>query len=257
MRLPSSLSPGPTLRREHRTDPREPRTPEIRFSNSRKRPYFYNPASQESRWEVPADLASTDLSTLPGAEHLAYQGQGASADASKAKAAGPGAGSNKVRASHLLVKHSGSRRPSSWREANITRSKEDAVDILRQHEKTLKDAPNLREAFAKLASTESDCSSARDGGDLGAPRLLGRLSVLRHCDMLISLVPKHRLLRAEPDAEAVRGRLVRARGRPAERDRCALLCSRRYLRKPSLTSCDTCARAVSTDSGVHLILRTA
>ncbi|GJN91682.1 hypothetical protein Rhopal_004705-T1 [Rhodotorula paludigena] len=180
---------------------------EIRFSNSRKRPYFYNPASQESRWEVPADLASTDLSTLPGAEHLAYQGQGAAADASKAKAAGPAAGSNKVRASHLLVKHSGSRRPSSWRAANITRSKEDAIDILRQHEKTLRDAPNLREAFAKLASTESDCSSARDGGDLG---FFGRNQMQK----------------------------------PFEDASFAL-------------EVDQLSEIVSTDSGVHLILRTA
>ena len=35
-----------------------------------------------------------------------------------------------VQCSHLLVKHSGSRRPTSWREENITRSKEDAIDIL-------------------------------------------------------------------------------------------------------------------------------
>lgn len=33
----------------------------------------------------------------------------------------------KVQAAHLLVKHSGSRRPSSWKENNITRSKEEAL----------------------------------------------------------------------------------------------------------------------------------
>lgn len=35
-----------------------------------------------------------------------------------------------VQASHLLVKHRDSRRPSSWREENITRSKEEAIKIL-------------------------------------------------------------------------------------------------------------------------------
>lgn len=35
-----------------------------------------------------------------------------------------------VRCSHLLVKHAGSRRPSSWREQNITRSKQEALQIL-------------------------------------------------------------------------------------------------------------------------------
>ncbi|GAA5913999.1 hypothetical protein JCM6882_002595 [Rhodosporidiobolus microsporus] len=137
---------------------------EIRFSNSRKRPYFYNTQTQESRWEVPSELSSADLTSLPGAEHLSYGGNSSS---SGGAAGQPKAENNKVRASHLLVKHSGSRRPSSWREANITRSKEEAIEILKEYEAQLKDTPNLSEEFAKLARTESDCSSARDGGDLG------------------------------------------------------------------------------------------
>lgn len=36
-----------------------------------------------------------------------------------------------VQCSHLLVKHAGSRRPSSWREENITRTKEEALEILK------------------------------------------------------------------------------------------------------------------------------
>ena len=35
-----------------------------------------------------------------------------------------------VRASHLLVKHRDSRRPSSWKEETITRTKEEALQIL-------------------------------------------------------------------------------------------------------------------------------
>lgn len=35
-----------------------------------------------------------------------------------------------VRCSHLLVKHNQSRRPSSWREQNITRSKDEALDLI-------------------------------------------------------------------------------------------------------------------------------
>ncbi|GAA6058686.1 hypothetical protein JCM10212_003374 [Sporobolomyces blumeae] len=136
---------------------------EIRFSNSRKRAYFYNPSTQESRWEVPDALASSDLTSLPGAQYLSYSGTNdAAAAAGQQKEA-----TNKVRASHLLIKHSGSRRPSSWKDANITRSKQDAVEILQGHVETLKREPDLATAFAKLASTESDCSSARDGGDLG------------------------------------------------------------------------------------------
>lgn len=39
-------------------------------------------------------------------------------------------GPDEVQCSHLLVKHSGSRRPSSWREENITRSKADAIEMI-------------------------------------------------------------------------------------------------------------------------------
>ena len=42
----------------------------------------------------------------------------------------PAPRADKVRASHLLVKHKDSRRPSSWKEDNITRSKEEALEIL-------------------------------------------------------------------------------------------------------------------------------
>ena len=38
-------------------------------------------------------------------------------------------------ASHLLVKHRDSRRPASWRSDNITRSKEEALEILEGYEK--------------------------------------------------------------------------------------------------------------------------
>ncbi|GAA5949600.1 hypothetical protein JCM3765_002719 [Sporobolomyces pararoseus] len=134
---------------------------EIRFSNSRKRAYFYNASTQESRWEVPEALADSDLSTLPGAEFLSG---GAQQQQGGAPSSG---GTNRVRASHLLVKHQGSRRPSSWKEANITRTKEEAIEILKGHAEKLKNEPELGKAFAELARTESDCSSARDGGDLG------------------------------------------------------------------------------------------
>lgn len=69
----------------------------------------------------------------------------------------------KIRCAHLLVKHAGSRRPSSWREATITRSKDDAMNIIRQHESRIKSGET---SLGDLAVTESDCSSARKRGDL-------------------------------------------------------------------------------------------
>lgn len=73
------------------------------------------------------------------------------------------------------MKHRGSRRPASWKDPNITRTKEEAIEILKQHQQTLKQSPDLASAFAVLARTESDCSSARDGGDLSKlPTTLSR-----------------------------------------------------------------------------------
>jgi NIMA-interacting peptidyl-prolyl cis-trans isomerase 1 len=69
----------------------------------------------------------------------------------------------KIRCAHLLVKHRDSRRPSSWREAEITRSKEEALEILRGHEQRIKSG-EVR--LGDLAVSESDCSSARKRGDL-------------------------------------------------------------------------------------------
>ncbi|XP_078493910.1 peptidyl-prolyl cis-trans isomerase NIMA-interacting 1-like [Ciona intestinalis] len=70
-----------------------------------------------------------------------------------------------VQCYHLLVKHRDVRRPSSWREEKITRSKEEALEILKGYEKQI-----LSEEFKfeELAKIYSDCSSAKRGGDLGS-----------------------------------------------------------------------------------------
>lgn len=117
---------------------------EIRMSNSRGVPYFFNTETQQSTWEPPAGLTPEQVQSLPGAHLLSSP--------------------SKVRASHLLVKHRDSRRPSSWKEANITRTKEEAIEILRGYQKEINGSP---EKFAELARVHSDCSSAKNGGDLG------------------------------------------------------------------------------------------
>ncbi|KAI2642847.1 hypothetical protein GGS21DRAFT_499913 [Xylaria nigripes] len=70
----------------------------------------------------------------------------------------------KIRAAHLLVKHKDSRRPASWREAQITRTKEEAMTIIQDHEQKIKSGSVT---LGELATSESDCSSARKRGDLG------------------------------------------------------------------------------------------
>ena len=69
----------------------------------------------------------------------------------------------KIRCAHLLVKHRESRRPSSWREAEITRTKDDAMNAIQGHEKRIRSGST---SLGDLAVTESDCPSARKRGDL-------------------------------------------------------------------------------------------
>ncbi|MBN3271236.1 PIN1 isomerase, partial [Polyodon spathula] len=99
------------------------------------RVYYFNHITNASQWERPSGAAD---------------GKGEP---------------DKVRCSHLLVKHSQSRRPSSWREENITRSKEEALELIHEYIEKIKSGD---EEFETLASQFSDCSSARNGGDLGS-----------------------------------------------------------------------------------------
>ncbi|KAL8742105.1 MAG: hypothetical protein Q9190_005366 [Brigantiaea leucoxantha] len=116
---------------------------EVRHSNSKNLPYFFNTDSKESRWDAPEGVDLDKLKT--------YMND---------TARNPG----KIRAAHLLIKHRGSRRPSSWKEQNITRSKEEAIQILKGHEQRIRSG---EVSLGDLATTESDCSSAKKHGDLG------------------------------------------------------------------------------------------
>eukprot|EP00730_Choanoeca_flexa_P018992 TRINITY_DN9262_c0_g3_i1.p1 TRINITY_DN9262_c0_g3~~TRINITY_DN9262_c0_g3_i1.p1 ORF type:complete len:168 (+),score=32.45 TRINITY_DN9262_c0_g3_i1:218-721(+) len=95
--------------------------------------YYFAPLTKQSSWEKP---------TKPVKDCQAEQ----------------------VRAAHILAKHVESRRPSSWRQEVITRSKQEARDIITKHRA---DVLNGRKEFQDIAKTESDCSSAKRGGDLG------------------------------------------------------------------------------------------
>lgn len=72
-----------------------------------------------------------------------------------------------VQASHLLIKHSGSRNPQSRRTGQSTSgvTKEAAVAELEQWLAKIK-AGEI--SFADAARARSDCSSYKNGGDLGA-----------------------------------------------------------------------------------------
>jgi peptidyl-prolyl cis-trans isomerase NIMA-interacting 1 len=118
-----------------------------KVSSSTGRTYYWNTKTQKPQWERPSSSSS---------------GEGeADAHASKRTRV------TKATASHLLVKHSGSRRPSSWKEKTITRSKDEAIRLLRGYIDEINGAADKAAKFAQLASVHSDCSSHSAGGDLG------------------------------------------------------------------------------------------
>ena len=132
---------------------------EVRRSNTRNLPYYFHPVTKDSRWEPPVGTDPEKLKAFM-AEHHSTKGISESTLADK---------KDKIRCAHLLVKHAESRRPASWRETKITRTKEEAYEILAAHEKEIARNTNGEEgarSLSELATTESDCSSARKGGDL-------------------------------------------------------------------------------------------
>ena len=130
---------------------------EVRHSNSKNLPYYFNDQTKESRWEPPAGTDTEKLKAYMAQNHSSATIRPPSTALLAAK------DSNKIRAAHLLVKHKESRRPSSWREAQITRTKEEAMSIILGHEARIR---SCETSLGDLAVTESDCSSARKRGDL-------------------------------------------------------------------------------------------
>lgn len=79
-----------------------------------------------------------------------------------------------VRCRHILKKHSGSRRPASWRNDNITQSKDESIAQIEAIRANIIAAITDggfdagHKLFCDIAAVESDCSSAQRGGDLGS-----------------------------------------------------------------------------------------
>ncbi|GAU92254.1 hypothetical protein RvY_04358 [Ramazzottius varieornatus] len=107
------------------------------ISKSTGKEYYFNTETQESRWTVPTEEEARSARSNQ---------------------------TSQVRASHILAKHRDSRRPSSWRQENITRSKDEALAIIEGYRKQIE---NGDATFEQIASKYSDCSSAHKGGDLG------------------------------------------------------------------------------------------
>ncbi|KAJ0254305.1 Peptidyl-prolyl cis-trans isomerase Pin1 [Hirschfeldia incana] len=75
---------------------------------------------------------------------------------------------DQVKASHILIKHQGSRRKASWKDPEgkiiMTTTREAAVEQLKS---IREDIVSGKANFEDVATRVSDCSSAKRGGDLG------------------------------------------------------------------------------------------
>lgn len=107
--------------------------------------YYINSLTGETTWSVPTEPAQ-----------------------------GP---TEQVQVLHILKKHSGSRRPASWRCDNITQGKDVSIGQITQFRNQLLNLleaegyPAMFKKFQEIAFEESDCGSHERGGDLG---LFGR-----------------------------------------------------------------------------------
>ncbi|KAK9469007.1 hypothetical protein V1512DRAFT_234187 [Lipomyces arxii] len=131
---------------------------EIRMSRSHNIPYYFDSATHESSWEPPVGTDADELKVYMAANFSFVM------PASITIAASGPQSQSKIRCSHLLIKHAGSRRPSSWKEKHITRTEDEARQILEGLEAKIKAG---KATLGELAVSESDDSSARKGGDLG------------------------------------------------------------------------------------------
>ena len=103
-------------------------------------------------------------------EESGLKTSGATSKRQKTASSSSSSSPKEVRVLHILKKHKDSRRPSSWRIPNITATKEEATAELSELLEVIQESPTgdeMRATFEELARTESDCTSAKRGGDLG------------------------------------------------------------------------------------------
>ncbi|KAG1871667.1 hypothetical protein F4604DRAFT_1769173 [Suillus subluteus] len=92
---------------------------EIHMSNSKGIPYYFNAVSKQSSWDAPSELSKDQIKSPPGSKYLI---------ASSSRSA------RTITANNLLMKCKDSWQPLSWKETNITCTKEEAINILQEYQ---------------------------------------------------------------------------------------------------------------------------
>jgi NIMA-interacting peptidyl-prolyl cis-trans isomerase 1 len=128
----------------------------ISSTSSRKRSSDAVSGTVASSSSISKQRSSTSASTSASAEQ-----------SSSSSSSAP----TKVRVLHILKKHRDSRRASSWRQAVCQATRDEAAQelagLLELLQQEVSGSPDQQATFEELARTESDCSSAKRGGDLG------------------------------------------------------------------------------------------
>ena len=125
---------------------------------------YFNSATQESRWDPPPGTDSEVLKAYMATHYSSSDLKHEAGPPQQQQRNNTSSEEPKIRVSHLLVKHKDSRRPSSWKESNITRTKDEAIKTILAHEARIRAGIV---SLADLSVSESDDPSARKGGDLG------------------------------------------------------------------------------------------
>nr|XP_017248712.1 PREDICTED: peptidyl-prolyl cis-trans isomerase Pin1 [Daucus carota subsp. sativus] len=90
------------------------------------------------------------------------------ADKKKKKMSSSSSHADKIRAYHILIKHQGSRRKESWKDPQGKVIRNTTRDAAVSQLKSIRDdVVSGKAKFQDVATTLSDCSSAKRGGDLG------------------------------------------------------------------------------------------
>ena len=110
------------------------------WSKSRNRPYYFNPETGESKWDLDPHMTMMMMKTDKDERE-----------------------NSSIHCHHILIKHVNSRRPSSRLCQVITRPEGEAYASCCQ----LIGQINGFDDFKQLASELSDCSSGSNYGDLG------------------------------------------------------------------------------------------
>ena len=123
----------------------------------------HNPSSKRSISEG----STAEATSNKRSHHTNHSTPSGSSNNGHVKAKSP----HEVRVLHILKKHRGSRKPTSWRVPVITATKDEAREELQALLDVLRDVQDdpqeLRATVEELARTESDCSSYKRNGDLG------------------------------------------------------------------------------------------